>query len=331
MLALNIIQPNKVIYTEVESPLIDSNSVKIKIKSSTICGSDLNYINNPQTLPQIPGHEFSGVVIEVGDCCSQNIKPGDIVTAFPMIGCMNCEYCKEKDYRECNYKKSIGFDLPGSFAEEIVVDQQFIVPINRGITFDQISLVEHLSCSYRLSMEVIDALKTNYHYPILIIGDGPMALANVQMLIHFGYKNITMIGKHKDKLTFAEKLGVKKIFKYNNLTELSPLDKFKVCIHSVRSDNTLESVLCHLDPNAYIFLQARIMNLPFKLSLIKSNFIFGRAFAYYLDDFNKVIDLIADGFIDTDSLISERVSLKKAANILSGNYNKKNIKVVISI
>ena len=331
MIALQINSPNRMLYTEVAEPELHENDVRIKIKSSAVCGSDLNNIRKPLNLPQIPGHECSGYVVELGDNASSNIKIGDMVTIFPMIGCMKCKHCKNKDYRECESKKSIGFDLPGTFSEEIVVNQHFVIPVKRDITYDQASLIEYLSCSYRLVMEVRE-YSASPDTPILIIGDGPVALSNVQMLTYFGYDNITVIGKHDIRLNFADNFGAKYTFKHDQLNSLNKLNKFKVCIYSVRADNTLFSVLDFLYANALLLLQARLMSNKLEFKLRSMQLTFGRAFAYYIGDFDSVINLVADGFINTSLIISNKVSLFRAAKILQDKHERKNhIKTIISI
>jgi threonine dehydrogenase-like Zn-dependent dehydrogenase len=331
MFALQIVSPSNVIYAKVDKQEVRDNDIRIKIKSSAICGTDLRNIKEPRYPFQIPGHECSGYVIELGKNVFSDIQCGDMVTVFPMIGCMKCGDCKKQDYRECRFKKSIGIDLPGSFAEEIVIDKTFVIPVKRKITFDQASLVEYLSCSYRLSMEILE-FAVRFDEPILIIGDGPIALANVQVLTYLGYSDISVIGKHDDRLKFAKNFGASRVLKFNNLKTLSLLRKFKVCVYSVRADNTLSSVLGYLEKDAYLFLQARILDKEFEYKIRSLKFIFGRAFTYYIDDFYAVIDLIADGHISTNCIISKRIGMYEAARFLSDkHYNRDSIKTIISI
>ena len=331
MLALKIVSPNKVVCKNVSPLLLSPYDVRIKVKSSAICGSDLNNINSPYNTPQIPGHEFSGQIVEMGQKAENSFSVGDMVTAFPMIGCLECEWCKKKDYRECISKKSIGFDLPGSFAEEILIDHRFVVPIDRDITYDQASLVEYFSCAYRLTLEICETQEIQKESPILIVGDGPIALANVQLLINFGFHNITLIGKHDYRMDYAKRTGVEKTIKYTEIHRLKHSNKFNVCIYSVRAETTLCSLISYMNSYAYLFLQARVSNLKLLGKLKEKKFNFGRAFSCKISDFVKVINLISDGNISTENTISEKISLDTAALLLSGNYTKEDrIKTVIS-
>lgn len=95
MKALVFHHPKKVSVDTVEDPRIEDNrDVVLKVTSTAICGSDLHIYNGfiPQPKPMIMGHEFMGIVEEVGSGVT-NLKKGDrVVVPFP-IACGSCHFC----------------------------------------------------------------------------------------------------------------------------------------------------------------------------------------------------------------------------------------------
>lgn len=271
--------------------------IRIQVKASCVCGSDLKNFKKPVVAPQIPGHEFSGTVVERGPQTSGQIEVGERVTAFPMMGCMKCDACASGRFRDCDQKLALGFQLPGSFAEFVVVDERFVIPLNPSITFEQGALVEHLCCGHRLAKEV-QAMQPHRGSHIVIIGDGPIALADVQALQTCGYSNITLIGKHTFRMELASRLNTKNVI---NCWDGS-LGQIDACIYAALAPDTMESVIDSMNQNAIIFPQTSLSNKypQFKL---------GRAFAYSLNDFYEVMKLIERGAYKTDGLITRRVSL----------------------
>jgi S-(hydroxymethyl)glutathione dehydrogenase/alcohol dehydrogenase len=101
--------PGKITYDTMPDPEIeDSRDVIIKVTSTAICGSDLHILSGavPQTEPMIMGHEFMGIIEEVGSGV-KNLKKGDrVVIPFP-IACGECFFCKHGASPACensNYK-----------------------------------------------------------------------------------------------------------------------------------------------------------------------------------------------------------------------------------
>lgn len=96
----------------------------IAVKASGVCRSDWHgwqgHDADIKTLPHIPGHEFSGVVAEVG-ADVRRWRPGDRVTTPFVLGCGGCEYCRAGDQQVCENQFQPGFTGPGSFAEYVAL------------------------------------------------------------------------------------------------------------------------------------------------------------------------------------------------------------------
>src|SRR6516162_5801033 len=109
---------------EVEEPLCGDDQVKLEIGFCGVCGTDLHvyhdtFRNYP---PVILGHEFSGVVREVGREV-KNVRAGDRVTVCPAsaVVCGSCEYCRQGYYMFCPVRRGMGHGVNGSFTQYAVV------------------------------------------------------------------------------------------------------------------------------------------------------------------------------------------------------------------
>ena len=97
--------PKKITVSDFDIPEPDKGEVLIKIKSSTICGSDMHVYKGEKVswsidLSIIPGHEPCGIVEEISEGID-NLNKGDRVLVYHFEGCGNCNYCLEGDYQNC--------------------------------------------------------------------------------------------------------------------------------------------------------------------------------------------------------------------------------------
>ncbi len=114
-------EPNKMVYKEVPIPEINDDEVLIKIKVCGICGSDWSIYTGkyvPEKLPMITGHEFWGVVEQVGKN-AKGIKVGDRVAADICLTCGTCYFCRRGDGLLCQTFTQLGIHTDGGFAEYV--------------------------------------------------------------------------------------------------------------------------------------------------------------------------------------------------------------------
>ena len=93
--AVTIVKPDQLEITEINLPETQKDEVLISVKRAGICGSDIHIYHgsNPFiSYPMVIGHEFVGVVQEIGSDV-ENIKPGDHVVVDPVISCGKCYQC----------------------------------------------------------------------------------------------------------------------------------------------------------------------------------------------------------------------------------------------
>ncbi len=179
MKAAVIREYGKIALEEVAKPALHDNNVMIKIKYASICGSDQHLFKgefHPRTkLPHIAGHEFTGIVDEVGKNV-KNFKVGDKVTVDPIIWCGECAPCKAGHFPACIKLKLYGIDLDGGFAQFISVPEDKVFFIPSHISDEFAALIEVLSIGFHASSRA--GLKESDD--ILIMGAGKVG----QSILH---------------------------------------------------------------------------------------------------------------------------------------------------
>src|SRR4051812_428454 len=108
---------------DVPEPRLPPDGALVEVRATGLCRSDWHgWMGHDASiaLPHVPGHEFAGVVAEVGPEV-RGIRPGDRVTAPFCCGCGVCEPCRLGHTQICERDYQPGFTGWGSFAERVLV------------------------------------------------------------------------------------------------------------------------------------------------------------------------------------------------------------------
>lgn len=200
---------DKMALLDIEEPKAEKNLVKIKVEYSGICGSDLHSFKgeygNIKT-PVVLGHEFSGVVVEVGENVTK-VKVGDRVTSETTFEtCGECDYCKSKDYNLCPTRRGIGTQVNGSFAEYVLSREESVHVLPESVSLLAASLTEPLACCVHAALEKTTINKGEV---ALVFGPGPIGLLLSQVVKSQGaYVILAGVTKDKERLELAKKLGI---------------------------------------------------------------------------------------------------------------------------
>lgn len=190
---------------EVELPKSDDKSALIKIVAGGICGTDLAIISGHLNvhLPLILGHEFAGDVIKVGHNV-KNLSVGSRVTSEINLTCGQCFFCAANIPTHCLFRKAIGIDVDGAFAEYIAVPSKNIHLLPESISYEEGVFIEPLAAA-------IQTLKMSPLKPtdvVVVMGDGRLGQLVVQALkATIPSAKLLMLGKHDSKLATAKKLA----------------------------------------------------------------------------------------------------------------------------
>ena len=192
---------------DVDNPICETNDVKIKITHTAICGTDMHiydwdeWAQKNLELPLIVGHEFCGVIEEIGAGVS-HYKVGDRVSGEGHLTCGYCRNCRAGKRHLCHKTIGIGIHRNGAFAEYLVIPESNVWPIHKDISseiaafFDPFGNAVHTALTYNLTGE-----------DILISGAGPIGIMAVAICKFSGSRNIVITDINDYRLNLALKLG----------------------------------------------------------------------------------------------------------------------------
>lgn len=200
---------DKMQFLERTEPEATQNFVKIKVKYTGICGSDIHTFKGEYKNPVTPvtlGHEFSGEVVEVGAAVTK-VAIGDRVTSeTTFITCGICRYCQNKEYNLCDKRKGIGTQIDGSMSDYVLSPEASCHLLPKTVSYQAAALTEPLACCVHAVMEktVVSAKDI-----VLVIGPGPIGLLTVQVAKAQGATvYLAGITKDQDRLILGATLGV---------------------------------------------------------------------------------------------------------------------------
>lgn len=191
-------------YEEIDKPVPKAGQVLIKVKYTGICGSDVPRVNGDAChyFPNVPGHEFSGTVEEVGEGV-ESVKPGDRVAGVPLVPCMKCEDCQKGNYSLCKHYSFIGSREFGSFAEYVVVPKKNAVKFEDSVSFEQGALFEPATVALHGLMRVpYEGGKT-----VAVLGGGTIGMFAAQWARIFGAKEAVVFDIVNERLELGRRLG----------------------------------------------------------------------------------------------------------------------------
>jgi len=191
----------------VPEPQCGPGQVKIEVAFSGICGTDLHvyhdrFRNYP---PVILGHEFSGVVTEVG-AGVHSLRPGDRVTVLPAsaVICGSCEYCRQGYYMFCPVRRGMGHGVNGSFTRFAVVREDQVYRLPPGLSLEEGALAEPFASAVQA---VEEPGEFRFGDTVLISGPGAIGLLCLLLLGHRTRTIVAGTASDQLRLELAGKLG----------------------------------------------------------------------------------------------------------------------------
>lgn len=221
MKAMTLVAYDKLELAQVPVPRPGKGEVLCQIKSVAICGSDpkmihgaYSFANWPPYYPFIMGHEWSGVVVEIGEGVTE-FAPGDRVAGEAHSGCGVCDNCKKGHYTVClNYghdghdgshdsgHRHYGFHWQGANAEYNVYKTGCLHRIPDNVSFDEASMCDCAGVAFHgVQLAGITAGGT-----CVVIGPGAIGLCAMMEAKALGSRRIIVIGRGA-KLDKARELG----------------------------------------------------------------------------------------------------------------------------
>lgn len=188
---------------DVPIPAIGPQDVLIRVKAAGICGTDVHIYEGEyfSKFPLIPGHEFSGVVEDIGEQVT-TVGVGERVTADPNIGCGKCYFCKINQQNQCENLGAVGVTRDGAFAEYVVVPEEKVFSIG-DMSFQDAAMIEPTSCVVWGLQRVPIPIGSE----VLIFGAGPIGLTLMQLVKHAGASRVVIVENRTHRIELAQSLG----------------------------------------------------------------------------------------------------------------------------
>lgn len=195
---------NDIRYDEIEKPAVKPGAVLIKVKYTGICGSDVPRVNGDAChyFPNVLGHEFSGVVEEIGEGVT-SVQPGDRVAGVPLVPCMACEDCQRGDYSLCKHYSFIGSRQFGSFAEYVMVPEKNAVKFSEDVSFEKGAFFEPAT----VALHGLERTGYKGGHTVAILGGGTIGLMTMQWARIFGASQVVVFDIVNERLELAVRLG----------------------------------------------------------------------------------------------------------------------------
>nr|WP_150959908.1 alcohol dehydrogenase catalytic domain-containing protein [Aneurinibacillus sp. XH2] len=308
-------EPGKIEFNDVPVPEVKPNQIKIKMKSIGVCGSDIhvNHGKHPYTsYPVVQGHEVSAEVVEVGSEVT-NVKVGDKVTIQPQVVCGECYPCTHGLYNDCEELKVMGFQTTGMASEYFVVDADKALALPADMSWEHGALIEPLAVAVHAVRRAGDIAGKK----IVVLGGGPIGNLVAQTAKAMGAADVLISELSPYRLEVAQKCGIKTIDAKNE----NILESIIANFGKDRADYIFECIGINVTINQAIEYARKgstivVVGVFGDLATVNMGYVqdhelslLGSAM-YREEDFIKAIELVNEGLIEFDTLITHRVKFR---------------------
>lgn len=200
--------PGNVTLVDVEEPSCGPSMVKVEVHHCGICGTDLHVLHDtfPNHPPVILGHEFAGIVVDVGSGVKR-FRTGDrvVVLGSTAVTCGRCLACRTGDYMFCDVRRGMGHGVNGGLTRFVAVREDQLYPVPAGVELDEAAMAEPFASAVQAVTELGDARLGDV---ALVSGPGPIGIMCLKLLVGAGVRTI-VAGPPADaaRLAMASRLG----------------------------------------------------------------------------------------------------------------------------
>ena len=325
-------EPKKLEIQDSPIPSFGKDEVLIRVKACGICGSDVHGYDGSsgrRIPPLIMGHEAAGLIEECGSAVS-GFSKGDRVTFDSTVYCGKCSYCKKGQVNLCDNRMVLGVSCEdyrrhGAFAEFVTVPSHIIYKLPDTFPFEHAAMIEAVS----VAVHAVGRISFDSGDKSLVVGAGMIGLLLIQAIRSAGCSEIIAVDMDNDRLNLAKKLGATKVINSQEVDALSfilnetggqGVDKsfevvgatptVQLSIHAVRKGGSVVMV-GNLAPE---------VELPLQSVVTREISLFGTCAS--AGEYPKCIELMADGSIQVDPLISAKVALDEGPEWFERLYGR---------
>ena len=344
MKALTFQGIDRVKIIDVPKPAIrDPDDALVKVTLGAICGSDLHLLHGltPMNQGEVLGHEFVGVVEEIGQEVKR-FKTGDRVVSSFFTSCGHCAYCRKGWFNQCVTKATFGHGeflggLGGGQAEYVVVPRadHTMEPIPAAMSDEQAIFVGDILATGFFAAERAEIKPGD---AVAVIGAGPVGLMATMCAQLFGPARTFVVDMVESRLETAQDLGGIPI----NANEVHPVEAIERETQGIGVDSSIECVgLMSAVDTAFRVVRgggtismvgvpnAVIGDFPYMRMWLKS-LTFRAGWCNVQAYMRPLLDLIAAGRLKPDAIISHRMKLEEGEEAYRMFNSREATKIVLT-
>ena len=303
------------------NPTVKDDEVLIKTSMVGICNTDYEITQGYMGYKGVIGHEFVGVVCEVGKNVDKNLLNKRVVGEIN-CACNDCSWCHQGLQRHCPNRSTLGiWQKDGCFSEYFTLPKENVIEISDNIDDTTATFTEPLAAAY----EILEQVHIKPDAKVAILGDGKLGLC---ISLVFNALNIDYIhiGKHEEKLAISKNLGAKTML----LSEIKEEDKksFDVVVEATGSTGGFETSASLVKPRGTLVLKSTIvaregLNLA-SIVVDEVNIVGSRC-----GQFRPILRLLEKGKIDVKPLVSAVYGVDEFEKAFEENSKRGSLKVLV--
>ncbi len=314
MKAVVVERPNRVAYTDIDEPAVGPEDVLVRSHEAGLCRTDIEMMTGVFTdprwvqFPVIPGHEWSGTVVEVG----ANVdvaRAGDRVVCEGMIGCGRCRRCRSGQTQWCERIQALGFTRPGGYAELVAVPARVVHVLPEHVSFDAGVLVEPAS----VVLNALDKGRPRPGEAVGVIGVGTLGSLAIALASLYSPATIVAYGIRDEELQLAKELGADQVALAGEGRPAPWAEELDLVVETAGAPAAIELAtrLCRPGGRAVLLgLAGERQPLTLEADLLtgKDMALIG-SIAYPAAVWSRVVELLAGRVLELDRIVTHRFGI----------------------
>jgi L-iditol 2-dehydrogenase len=330
---------------ECEEPVVGDGELKVRVKASGVCASDVKMAGRGHPildlygLPFIGGHEFSGEVAEVGKGV-RFVQPGDRVVVSWITPCLECTYCKLGLFQFCSNTKD-SLIQPAGFAEAVRIpayhSQTRVFPFLPSLSYEAAAMTEPVACA----LNGVNNADISPAHTVVILGAGFMGLLLLQLARLKGAARVIVVDSVESRLKLAAGLGASSTVDFSRVPAIEAvlqltdglgadvvieatgaIEAYRQAVRMGRKGSTVlyfgglpQNLTLDIDPNIIHYRQVTLKG----------------SYSYTTETFRDALKLIEAGRLEVLSLITHRFPLEQLKEAVLTAARKDSLKVMIHL